>query len=125
MYGLDINEWLRGDRNWCDFAELLDELPADKRYKAAMYEDEELAELSGEYEPPEPPDAPSFRDFNGLRYDMARLISLIETLIRITAGMSTSGVEPFVPIPAAERVQDEKEDNTVMDFVSRGLGEVV
>lgn len=90
-----------------------------------MFEDEELAELSGEYQSPEPLDAPSFRDFNGLRYDMARLISLTETLIRITAGTSTSGVEPFVPIPAAERVQDEKEDGTVMAFVSRGLGEAV
>ena len=38
-----------------------------------MFEDEELAELSGEYEPPEAPDAPSFREFNGLRYDICLL----------------------------------------------------
>ena len=125
MYGLDLNDWLCHERDWLDLIELLDGLPTGARYFAAIQEDEELAKARAKsYTPPEPAEAPSFRGFTAERYDYARIIALLEN-INANVSRADSGAQPFVPVPAIERVQDEIAFDHLLSVAARGLGEEI
>ena len=125
MYGLDLNDWFCHERDWRDLIEFIEELPTGKRYFAALQEDEELARArAADSSPPEPAEAPSFREFTPERYDYARIIALLE---RILAGIyrTDSGAQPYVPIPSVERIADEIAFDHLLSVAARGLGEEI
>lgn len=125
MYGLDLNDWFCHERDWRDLLEYLDGLPSGSRYLAAIQEDEELARArAGTYQPPEPAEAPSFREFTAERYDHARIIALLEHIAASVCRVD-SGAQPYVPIPAIERIQDEIAFDHLLSVAARGLGEEI
>ncbi len=93
-------------------------------YLAAFHEDEELAEmLPNAADRAMSPDSPSFREFDAYRYDYARIIALLEHIAANVCHHDT-GAEPFVPVPAAERVQDARAFDRLESLAARGIGEV-
>lgn len=125
MYGVDLNDWFCHERDWRDLIDLIDGLPSGKRYFAALQEDEELARArAANYQPPEPAEAPSFREFTAERYDYARIIALLE---HILAGIyrTDSNAQPYVPVPAVERIADEIAFDHLLSIAARGLGEEI
>lgn len=55
---------------------------------------------------PEPAESPSFREFDAHRYDYARMIALLEHIAANVCRQKTDA-EPYVPVPAGERIHDE------------------
>lgn len=90
----DIDDWLRGERDWRSFAELAHELPQGSRFKAAQRHDREIAEamwdaLDGQ-RPPPPPD-PTFDDYDKT---VEKLTDLVDVVSAIAAGMSGGKATP-------------------------------
>ena len=64
VYHYDLGDWLRGERDWRDLFELLDELPLGSRYVACLQEDMELAARQGRRPKHPPPDSPGWSGFD-------------------------------------------------------------
>lgn len=125
MYGLDLNDWLRGERDWRDLFEYLDELPLGSRYVACLQEDEELAELVPERrERPTPAESPSWREFDKQSYDMAEIKALLQQILvaACRGDPSAAGIEPWVPKPAADQIHREKRLTKLRATVAKATG---
>ena len=121
---LDLNDWLRGERDWRDLLELIDQFRVGSAYLAAIQEDEDLAaELLDGYRPPRRTgEPPGFAGFDAHRYDMARLIATVEQLIAVTAHVDASGIEAAVPVPAVELLYRAKGLRRLRDTVEYATG---
>lgn len=86
--------WLRGEKSWLTFFELVDELPQGSHYKAALLENDELAQkvfeqLDGSSPPPPPP--PSF---SGYSREVEALLDIQDLLRALLAQNAHSKMKP-------------------------------
>ena len=101
---------MRGERDWRDLFDLLDELPLGSRYAACLQEDMELAARQGRRPKHPPPDSPGWRGFDKHSYDFARITALLEQLLiaACKGDPSTAGITPWVPVPAVDKLKREQ-----------------
>src|SRR5699024_2108470 len=87
--GMDLNDWLRGERDWRDLFDLLGQLPDGAKYPSAVLMDREIAEATLDAEEadedadkrPDPVSKnPSLDGYTPL---MAKLDNMLEVLIAL------------------------------------------
>ena len=78
-------------------------------------------------EPAEPAESPSFREFDAHRYDYARIIALLEQILiaALRGDPSRAGIEPYVPVPASDRLLDEASTAELELTIAIALGKEV
>ena len=81
----------------------------------------ELAARTGRRPKHPPPDSPGWRGFDIHSYDFARIIALLEqNLIATCKGdPSKSGVTPWVPVPATEKLRREQVRDRLQQIMDR------
>lgn len=105
---LDIDDWLRGERDWVSFFELAHFLPQGSAYKSALLEDRELAEklldqLAGKRPKPQPP---GFREYSTV---VERLMNIEDLLAAFMAGFSEGKATPVLrPKSAFQELKKER-----------------
>lgn len=123
--GLDLDEWLRGERDWRSLFDLLELIPDGAHYPSAIFSDREIAERIAEDEELEEGSArkstdrsPPLRGYTPL---MAKIDDLIDVLmvIQATAAKADPRKAGKVPRPrtAIERVRDERDSKLLSQFV--------
>jgi hypothetical protein len=109
---LDLNEWLRGERDWRDLFDLEPYLRRQQgsAYFAALIEDEDMAEAmvgpDGELDLPEPPENPPHFGWTPKRADDAEIKDLLWKLIYVTARSEKKPPEVSRPKSAVEQVKE-------------------
>ncbi|MDG3012455.1 hypothetical protein G4X40_20150 [Rhodococcus sp. D2-41] len=124
LLGLDLNEWLRGERDWRDLYELKDQLELEQgsAYLSAVLSDRELAEQAAHLPEPEP-GPPRLRGYTTL---MSRLDDLLDAVLKLQA--TTAGADPRKvpditrPKPEVDLVRRELDAEALDDFVDLLLG---
>lgn len=126
--GMDLNDWLRGDRDWRDLLDLLELLPDGAHYPAALLTDRELAELmladeDEDVRPPVPDKHPPLRGYTPL---IAKLDDVIDILIALQATTAHSDPRKAGRVPrprtAVDVVRDERDSEVLSGFVDQLLG---
>lgn len=85
---MDLNEWLRGERDWLELVEFLEEfkLQAGSHYRAARLRDPRLVEqMVAAPEKRTPPKPPRLEDFSPLRADLADIKDLLWRVVYAAA----------------------------------------
>lgn len=131
---MDLGDWLRGERDWRDLFDLLDEMPYGSRYSAAMLMDREIAEqiVDAEEEAAEAAGdvAPERREYRpplaGYSPLMQKLDDVLDVLI--TSQATQAHADPRnagkVPRPqtAAQILRDERDSARLNSFVDQLFG---
>lgn len=122
--GADLNEWLRGSRDWRDLFDLLELLPDGSNYPSAILSDREIAESlvmddDNDGSARKSTDrSPPLRGYTPL---MAKIDDLIDVLmvIQATAAKADPRKAGKVPRPrtAIERARDERDSKLLSQFV--------
>ena len=128
---MDLDEWLRGERDWRTLFDLLGQLPDGAKYPSAVLMDREIAEATldaeAEDEDPDKRPAPASKNppLNGYTPLMAKLDDLLEVMIAVqyTLAKQDPRKAPKAPRPktAYEVVRDERDSVALNSFVSRLL----
>lgn len=124
---MDLNEWLRGERDWRDLVDLLGEMPEGGRYVSAVLGDREHAEAALDAEDPDARPAPASKHppLAGYTPLFAKLDDLLEVLIALqyTTAHQDPRKAPKIPRPktAYELVRDERDSVLLSSFVDRLL----
>jgi hypothetical protein len=96
IYGLDLNEWLRGERHWLDLWDFISDLPIGSKYRSTKLSDPEFVEALASQ--PEPEDSPLPLDgWDAHLSRLANIEDLLWRLIYVSAHSDPSGA------PAADR----------------------
>lgn len=114
---LDINEWLRGERDWAEFFELRDFLPDGSAFRAALLEDWEVAEAMwqtyGGERPPKP--EPSFR---GLTTEVLNLMDIKDLVTTVLSAVANQKV-PRHPRPKS--AYEKKKESVTSNALNGAL----
>lgn len=95
--GLDLNDWLRGDRDWQDLWDLKDQLPQGSKYRSAKLRDPDIVQALAQLPDPEQ-GPPPLEGFTPLVSRLANIEDLLLQLIYVTAHADASAA-PSVPRP--------------------------
>lgn len=93
-----MNDWLRGERDWRDLIEIVEQLPAGSKYQAARLQDPALVEFLATQDDDAGSSAPSVESWNPMREDMARIADLLLAILYATA--HDDSTPPSTPRPA-------------------------
>lgn len=124
---MDLDEWLRGERDWRTLFDLLAQLPDGGRYVSAVLSDRESAEATLDAEDPDKRPEPASRipPLSGYTPLMAKLDDVLEVLIAVqyTLAKQDPRKAPKAPRPktAVEIVRDERDSLALSSFVDRLL----
>ncbi|WP_029932511.1 hypothetical protein [Nocardia otitidiscaviarum] len=109
ILGLDLNDWLRGERDWRDLWELIDGLRhrQGSRYRSAKLTDPDIVEMLATAELDENPEIP----IEGFGPIDARLANLEDRLTQILYAVSRadSSMAPLTPRPTLPHEQRRQE----------------
>lgn len=124
-YALDLDEWLRGERDWRNLFDLLDWVPRGGAYWSALAEDRELAEemFDPDAPDPEPAQYPPHFGWTDLRADLAEMKDLILQAIYVSARSEKPPPTVPRPRPAIEVLKEQAARVRHSDFARRlGFG---
>lgn len=97
ILGLDLNDWLRGERDWSDFWDLKEQLPTFSKYRVAQLNDPDLIEYLAQQ--PDPKGSkPSIEEWDSLREMLSNTNDLLLKILYATAHDDPSNA-PRVPRP--------------------------
>ena len=119
--GIDLDDFLTGERHWATFLELLEQLPPGSHYIAALADDDDLAEqmLAARKGSPEAP--PSLRDWDATQSKLTALLDGVQALCALTARMESAPPPMPRPVTAADRLEqarkDKKRDGALMKLL--------
>ncbi|MEY8577209.1 hypothetical protein AALI21_02735 [Corynebacteriaceae bacterium 6-324] len=116
--GLDLDEWFRGQRDWRTLQELIDELPRGSHYRAAIADDDEIAELVFELNPKQQTTPP----LEGWTSEIEALTAINNTLLQLLYRGSDAR-PPLFPAPetALDRIKKRRSDATNSQILSQLL----
>lgn len=121
-YGLDLNDWLRGERNWLDLLDFINDLRQGSRYVSARLRDPDTIEALANLPEPEPAEAP-MEGFTPLIARMANIEELLWRLLYavLRADPSTAPKAARPVIPHMKR-REEVQRSRLRSVVSKLLG---
>lgn len=107
--GLDLNEWLRGERNWLDLWDLLGPLQSMQgtRYQAAKLRDPEVVDALAAMPEDAEPEIP-LEGFTALHTRLANIEDRLTQLTYVTAH-SEAAAAPLTPRPRMPHIERRAE----------------
>jgi hypothetical protein len=127
-FGIDIHDYFRGCRPWAQLERLIARLPTHSHYKAALHNDEQLAELVAQLNLPDTPRVPLVGyDETVLRLDNVfdAINAVNETLMAVYSKKGAGRRQPTRaprPITAQERVKRAASMNKLKSIEERMTG---
>lgn len=126
--GLDLLDWFRGRHPWSKLLRLAARLPDHSRYKAALADDEDLAEqLAGRVEAGTPAARMTMLGWTPERALLTALVEAVGSLTAITIAVNSEDDKapdvPRLPRPvlALDRIQDRRRDTAREAFLNKLL----
>lgn len=125
---MDLNDWLRGERDWRDLFDLLSQLPDGSRYTAAVLSDKELAGAALDAQDPDAKPAPPQKHPNLAGYTpmIGKLDDVLNVLIALqyTLAKQDPRKAPKAPRPktAYELLSDERQRERIQNMAHRLFG---
>lgn len=102
-----MNDWLRGERDWRDLMEVVEQLPSGSRYQAARLRDPAVVEYLAEQDDEGSSAAPSLESWNPMREQLATITDVLLSILYATAhDESTPPVSPRPEYPHMLRRQE-------------------
>lgn len=111
---LDINEWLRRERDWRDLYDLIDQLPFGSHYQAAKLHDPDLIEEMARKKDSDEVTPPALEDFDSLRMSFARVEDLLWKILYATARSDQEPPSAPRPVMPWVKVRDELGSEDIM-----------
>lgn len=125
--GLELGDWLRGERDWRDLFDLADLLPDGSRYLSAVLSDRDIAEQIVDSEEAEEEimgrRRPTAKNppLTGYTAVLAKFDDVLDVLISLQA--TTAQADPRKagrvsrPLTAVQIVRDERDSTRLNEFV--------
>jgi hypothetical protein len=111
---LDLGDWFRGLHPWEKLLRLAGQLPRDSRYKAALYDDDDVAAMWATQHGERDDDAPRPElTLEGWTPELGQLVAMTEAIMgmhRTLIAIHNKGKAPeFKPLPRPKTAWDRRE----------------
>lgn len=104
---MDLNDWLRGERDWRDFWDLKEQLPTGSHYRAAILKDPMVVEVLARQEDSKG-GHPPVEDWDGVQSQLSTANDLLLKILYATAQQNPSEA-PETPKPVYPHLQRRRE----------------